>query len=88
MERLSGFDATFVYAESPVSRFEITSCLIVDPPSALLPYAFDTVKAVIEQRLHLAPRMRQRLRHVPLELDRPVIGVQRGGAHGRDPTSS
>src|SRR4051794_8573425 len=72
MERLSGFDATFVYTESPVSRFEIASCVIVDPPSSQLPYAFDTVKAVIEQRLHLAPRMRQRLLHVPLELDRPV----------------
>ncbi|MEY2565872.1 MAG: diacylglycerol O-acyltransferase / wax synthase [Actinomycetota bacterium] len=72
MERLSGFDATFVYAESPVSRFEIASCVIVDPPSSTLPYAFDTLKDVVEQRLHLAPRMRQRLVHVPLELDRPV----------------
>jgi WS/DGAT/MGAT family acyltransferase len=72
MERLSGFDATFVYTETPVSRFEIASCVIVDPPSSVLPYAFDAVKAVIEQRLHLAPRMRQRLVHVPLELDRPV----------------
>jgi diacylglycerol O-acyltransferase / wax synthase len=72
MERLSGFDATFVYAESPVSRFEIASCVIVDPPSSAVPYAFDTVKEVVEQRLHLAPRMRQRLVHVPLELDRPV----------------
>ena len=72
MERLSGFDATFVYAESPVSRFEIASCVVVDPPSSLVPYAFDTVKAVVEQRLHLTPRMRQRLVHVPLELDRPV----------------
>ena len=72
MERLSGFDATFVYAESPISRFEIASCIVVDPPSALVPYAFDTVKQVIEERLHLTPRMRQRLVHVPLELDRPV----------------
>jgi hypothetical protein len=30
MERLSGLDATFVYAESPLSRFEIASCVIVD----------------------------------------------------------
>lgn len=72
MERLSGFDATFVYAESPVSRFEIASCVVVDPPSSLVPYAFDAVREVILQRLHLAPRMRQRLVHVPLELDRPV----------------
>lgn len=72
MERLTGFDATFVYAESAISRFEIASCIVVDPPSSLVPYAFDTVKEVVEERLHLAPRMRQRLVHVPLELDRPV----------------
>jgi diacylglycerol O-acyltransferase / wax synthase len=71
-ERASGFDATFVYAESPVSRFEIASCVIVDPPSSLTPYAFETVREVVEQRIHLTPRMRQRLVHVPLELDRPV----------------
>jgi WS/DGAT/MGAT family acyltransferase len=72
MERLSGFDATFVYAESPVSRFEIASCIIVDPPSSLIPYAFDTVREVVESRLHLTPRMRQRMVHVPLEMARPV----------------
>ncbi|MEY2474872.1 MAG: diacylglycerol O-acyltransferase / wax synthase [Actinomycetota bacterium] len=72
MERLSGFDATFVYAESPVSRFEIASCIVVDPPSSLVPYAFDTVREVVESRVHLEPRMRQRLVHVPLELGRPV----------------
>jgi WS/DGAT/MGAT family acyltransferase len=71
-ERLTGFDATFVYAESPVSRFEIASCVITDPPSSLVPYAFDTVREIVAGRLHLAPRMRQRLVHVPLELDRPV----------------
>jgi WS/DGAT/MGAT family acyltransferase len=72
MERLSGFDATFVYAESPVSRFEIASCIVVDPPSSLIPYAFDTVREIIAGRLHLEPRMRQRLVHVPLELGKPV----------------
>ena len=72
MERLTGFDATFVYAESPVSRFEIASCIVVDPPSSLVPYAFDTVRDVVESRLHLTPRMRQRLVHVPLEMGRPV----------------
>ncbi|MDQ1375249.1 MAG: diacylglycerol O-acyltransferase / wax synthase [Actinomycetota bacterium] len=72
MERLSGFDATFVYAESPVSRFEIASCIVVDPPSSLVPYAFDTVRDVVASRVHLEPRMRQRLVHVPLELGRPV----------------
>jgi WS/DGAT/MGAT family acyltransferase len=69
---LTGFDATFVYAESGVSRFEIASCVITNPPDALVPYAFDAVRQVVESRLHLAPRMRQRLVHVPLELDRPV----------------
>jgi WS/DGAT/MGAT family acyltransferase len=70
-ERLTGFDATFVYTESPVSRFEIASCVITNPPDSLVPYAFDAVREVVESRLHLAPRMRQRMVRVPFELDKP-----------------
>jgi WS/DGAT/MGAT family acyltransferase len=72
VDRLSGFDATFLYAESADAPFEIASCVIVDATDAPEPYSFERVREVVAGRLHLAPRLRQRLLRVPLELDRPV----------------
>jgi WS/DGAT/MGAT family acyltransferase len=72
VERLSGFDATFLYAESGDAPFEIASCVIVDATRSSEPYSFERVRELVAGRLHLAPRLRQRLVRVPLELDRPV----------------
>jgi WS/DGAT/MGAT family acyltransferase len=72
VDRLSGFDATFLYAETADARFEIASCVIVDAEAGLERYSYDRVRDVVAGRLHLSPRVRQRLVHVPLELDRPV----------------
>ena len=72
VDRLSGFDATFLYAESADAPFEIASCVVVDAEAGRERYSFDRVRELVAGRLHLAPRLHQRLVHVPFELDRPV----------------
>jgi WS/DGAT/MGAT family acyltransferase len=72
MRQLRGEDARFVYAESGHSNSNITLVHIYDPSTA--PggrVRFKGLLKYIESRLHLSPVFRQKLLHVPLELDYP-----------------
>ncbi len=72
MRQLTSLDAQFLHVESPTTVGHVGSLLVVDPSTA--PdgrFDLDTVRAVLEPRLHLAPPLRQRLVEVPLGLGRP-----------------
>lgn len=45
--------------------------VIVDPATAPAGWGFDTLRRLIEERIHLLPPFRRRLVPVPLEVDHP-----------------
>ena len=70
-ERLSSLDASFLYLERPSVHMHVAGLSILDPrPDG--PLLFDDVRRVLQARIHLAPRLRQRVLHVPGSLGRPV----------------
>jgi diacylglycerol O-acyltransferase len=72
MRQLSPLDAQFLMIESPTTVGHVGSLIVLDPSTA--PggaWDLDTVRKVIEARLHLSPVFRQRLVEVPLGLTRP-----------------
>ena len=68
MDRLSALDAEFLHLEDSSTHLHIAGALIFDGPTP----AFDAVRDLMNAKLHLIPRYRQRVRSVPLELGRPV----------------
>lgn len=72
MRQLTSLDAQFLHAESSTTVVHVGSLLVVDPSTA--PggrWDLETVRAVLEPRLHTSPPLRQRLVEVPLGLGRP-----------------
>ncbi len=67
-DRLTGLDASFLHLEDASSHMHVAGVMIFegDPP----PY--DELLEVIDRRLGLVPRYRQRLAFVPLAQGRPV----------------
>lgn len=73
MERMSGQDATFIYTETSRTPFEIGTCLVIDT-SAQEDGAgqLDRLREQLLTRLHLAPRLRQRVQRLPFDVHHPV----------------
>jgi diacylglycerol O-acyltransferase / wax synthase len=72
MRQLSALDTQFLHVESSTTTGHVGSVLLLDPSSA--PdgdLTLDRLYAIHEDRLHLAPVLRQRLIDVPLALGRP-----------------
>ena len=72
MRQLTSLDAQFLHVESPTTVGHVGSLIVLDPSTA--PggvFNVDTVRNVLEPRLHLAAPLRQRLVEVPLGLGRP-----------------
>jgi WS/DGAT/MGAT family acyltransferase len=72
MRQLTALDAQFLNVESPTTVGHVGSLILLDPSTA--PdgrWSLDTVRAVLEPRMHLAAPLRQRLVEVPLGLGRP-----------------
>ena len=72
MQQLDAHDAAFLYAETDNANANVTLIQIYDQTTA--PggrVRFKSLLAHIGGRLHLVPRLRQRLVHVPFELDHP-----------------
>ncbi len=72
MERLSGMDAFFLYAETPTNHMHLTLCAVLDPDGMEGGYSFERVRSHIQSRLHLVPPLRRRLVTVPLRLNHPL----------------
>ena len=67
-DRLSPLDASFLHIEDHVSHMHIASIAIFEGP----PPPFGDIVAMVDAKLDLVPRYRQKVRFVPLELGRPV----------------
>jgi diacylglycerol O-acyltransferase / wax synthase len=70
-ERLSSLDASFLYLESPAMHMHVAG-LSIFAPRADGPLSYADVQRVVEARIHLAPRLRQRVLPVPANLGRPL----------------
>jgi WS/DGAT/MGAT family acyltransferase len=68
MDRLSPLDASFLYLEGPRTPMHISSLAVYEGP----PPADDDLHDMLERRLRLVPRFRQRLGTVPLGSHRPA----------------
>ena len=71
LERLSSLDASFLYLEKPAMHMHVAA-ISTFAPRADGPLTFDQVLEVVQHRLHLAPRLRQRVRMVPGNIARPL----------------
>src|ERR671917_156858 len=68
VERLTRLDASFLYLEEPDTPMHVGGVLILDAP----PGGVDALAALVEARLALVPRYRQRVAEVPGHLADPV----------------
>jgi WS/DGAT/MGAT family acyltransferase len=68
VERLTRLDASFLYLEEPDTPMHVGGVLILDAP----PGGVDALVALVEARLALVPRYRQRVAEVPGHLANPV----------------
>lgn len=72
-DRLTALDAQFLHLETPSVHMHVGGLMILDPatrPGG--PLTFDDVRALIERRIHLVPRFRQKVVAVPFGASRPV----------------
>ena len=67
-ERLSTLDASFLYLEEPDTPMHVGGVLILQRP----PGGVEALAALVEARLSLVPRYRQRVAEVPGHLANPV----------------
>ena len=68
VERLNPLDASFLYLEEPATPMHVGGLLVLDAP----PGGLDALAALVEARLPLVPRYRQRVAEVPGHLADPV----------------
>jgi len=68
VERLSRLDASFLYLEEPGTPMHVAGVLILEAPAG----GVDALAALVEARLSLVPRYRQRVAEVPGHLANPV----------------
>ena len=68
MERLSGLDAEFLHLEDGIAHMHIAGVSVFEGPTP----SIDDLYQLIEAKLDLIPRYRQRVQTVPLEFGRPV----------------
>jgi diacylglycerol O-acyltransferase / wax synthase len=68
VERLSRLDASFLYLEEPDTPMHVGGLLVLDTPQG----GVDALAALVEARLPLVPRYRQRVVEVPGQLANPV----------------
>ena len=74
-ERLTALDASFLYLERPAMHMHVAGLSVLDPstrPDGRL--RFEDVERLFASRLHMAPRLRQKVKMVPYGLALPAIG--------------
>jgi diacylglycerol O-acyltransferase / wax synthase len=68
--RLSALDASFLYLEEPTTPMHVGAVSVFRRPRGGFDY--DRLVELVEQRISLVPRYRQKVRYVPGNLARPV----------------
>jgi WS/DGAT/MGAT family acyltransferase len=68
VERLTTLDTSFLYLEEADTPMHVGGVLVLEPP----PGGLDAIAALVESRLPLVPRYRQRVVQVPGHLANPV----------------
>ena len=72
MQQLTGLDASFLYLETPKTPMHIGGVMIYDQRTVKGgKLRFKDILEHFESRLHLARTFRQKLVHVPFDLDHP-----------------
>jgi hypothetical protein len=71
-DRLSATDASFLYAEDAGIPMHVGGVVILKPDEAGPEVQYSEIVNLIESRLDLVPRYRQKVRFVPGRLARPV----------------
>jgi diacylglycerol O-acyltransferase len=72
MRQLSSLDTQFLNIESATTPGHVGSLVVVDPATSPGDsWGLDTVRSLVEARLHLTPMLRQRLVEVPFGISRP-----------------
>ncbi|MGH3913357.1 MAG: WS/DGAT/MGAT family O-acyltransferase [Pseudonocardiaceae bacterium] len=69
-DRLSALDALFLYLEGPTTPMHVGAVSVFRRPRS--GFDFERMVKLIEQRIALVPRYRQKVREVPARLARPV----------------
>ncbi len=69
-DRLTAVDASFLYLEEPISPAHAGSVLVFDPPEE--GFEYETLLALVANRIAYVHRYRQRVRQVPAGLGGPV----------------
>ncbi len=73
MQRMSGIDPMFVYADTPDTPMEIAYACVLDPTSAPGGYGFERVRDLLAERTPALPPLRRRFMAVPFGLDVPRL---------------
>ena len=69
-DRLSALDVSFLYMEEPTTPMHVGGLLVFEPPPDGFDY--DRLVKLIEDRIGLVPRYRQKIRWVPGHLANPI----------------
>ncbi|MBA2416278.1 MAG: wax ester/triacylglycerol synthase family O-acyltransferase [Geodermatophilaceae bacterium] len=69
-DRLSALDVSFLYLEEPTTPMHVGGLVTLQPPDTGFDY--DKLVALIEARIGLVPRYRQKIKSVPGHLANPV----------------
>ncbi|MGI8694782.1 MAG: WS/DGAT/MGAT family O-acyltransferase [Geodermatophilaceae bacterium] len=69
-DRLSALDLSFLYLEEPTTPMHVGGLVVLAPPKTGFDY--DKLVSLIEGRIALVPRYRQKIKNVPAHLANPV----------------
>ncbi|MBA3252280.1 MAG: wax ester/triacylglycerol synthase family O-acyltransferase [Geodermatophilaceae bacterium] len=69
-DRLSALDVSFLYLEEPTTPMHVGGLVVLQPPESGFDY--DALVALIEARIGLVPRYRQKIKNIPGRLANPV----------------
>jgi diacylglycerol O-acyltransferase / wax synthase len=67
-DRLTGLDSSFLHLERGATHMHVAACAVFQGPAP----EYEELVEMVQSRLHLVPRYRQRLAFVPLGQGRPV----------------
>ena len=71
MQQLSGLDSSFLTLETSNQHMHVGGVVILDPSTAKERFTFQTLRRLIEERIHLVPTFRRKLVQVPFNIDFP-----------------